>query len=256
VVVDRDFAGRTVLVTGASRGIGRAVAVAFAERGARVAVHFGSDERGAEATRTSLRGDGHLTVRAELADPEAVRAAVDTVASETGRLDVLVNNAGIWVPHPPAEVGYREWQDVWRRTLDVNLIGAANACYCAARHMIEAGGGRIVNVSSRGAFRGEPDYPAYGASKAGLNALGQSLALALGRHGIFVATVAPGFVDTEMAGEFLEGPDGDAIRAQSPLGRVATAEEVANAVVFLASEGAEFTTGAILDLNGASYLRT
>jgi NAD(P)-dependent dehydrogenase (short-subunit alcohol dehydrogenase family) len=195
-------------------------------------------------------------VRAELADPEAVRAAVDRVAHEAGRLDVLVNNAGIWLPHPPAEVGYDDWQAIWRRTLDVNLIGAANASYCAARHMIEAGSGRIVNVSSRGAFRGEPEYPAYGASKAGLNALGQSLALALGRYGILVATVAPGFVDTEMVGEFLEGPGGDAIRAQSPLGRVATAEEVANAVVFLASEGAEFTTGAILDLNGASYLRT
>jgi 3-oxoacyl-[acyl-carrier protein] reductase len=254
--VDRGFEGRTVLVTGASRGIGRAVAVAFAERGARVGVHFGSDERGAETTRASLRGDGHLIVRAELADPEAVRAAVDTVANETGRLDVLVNNAAIWVPHRVAEVGYGEWQDVWRRTLDVNLIGAANASYCAARHMIEAGGGRIVNVSSRGAFRGEPEYPAYGASKAGLNALGQSLALALGPFGISVATVAPGFVDTEMAGEFLHGPDGDAIRAQSPFGRVATAEEVANAVVFLASDGAEFTSGAILDVNGASYLRT
>jgi NAD(P)-dependent dehydrogenase (short-subunit alcohol dehydrogenase family) len=251
-----DFTGRTVLVTGASRGIGRATARTFAERGARVAVHFGSNEAAAADTLASLHGDGHLTIRADMADAEAVRAAVEAVVRETGRLDVLVNNAGIDVEHRLASVGYDEWQEVWARTLAVNLIGAANASYCAARHMIEHGGGRIVNVSSRGAFRGEPNYPAYGASKAGLNALGQSLAAALGGFGIFVATVAPGYVETDMAREELEGPGGDAIRAQSPLGRVATAEEVALAVVFLASDGAEFTTGAILDVNGASYLRT
>jgi NAD(P)-dependent dehydrogenase (short-subunit alcohol dehydrogenase family) len=113
-----------------------------------------------------------------------------------------------------------------------------------------------VNVSSRGAFRGEPDHPAYGASKAGLNSLGQSMALALGRHGIYVTTVAPGFVETDMAAPFLEGAGGDAIRAQSPLNRAATAQEVARVVVFLATPGAESTTGAVVDVNGASYLRT
>jgi NAD(P)-dependent dehydrogenase (short-subunit alcohol dehydrogenase family) len=191
-----------------------------------------------------------------MADPRAVRDAVDAVVRETGRLDVLVNNAGVDVEHRVATVSYDEWQHAWARTLAVNLVGAANASYCAARHMIDQGGGRIVNVSSRGAFRGEPDFPAYAASKAGLNALGQSLAVALGPFGILVATVAPGYVDTEMARGELEGPRGDEIQAQSPLGRVATPEEVARAVLFLASEGAEFTTGAILDVNGASYLRT
>ena len=117
-------------------------------------------------------------------------------------------------------------------------------------------GDPIVNVSSRGAFRGEPRSPAYGASKAGLNALGQSLAQALAPHHISVATVAPGFVETDMAAAFLEGPNGDAIRAQSPWGRVARPEEVAAAVLYLASPEAEFVSGAILDLNGASYLRT
>jgi NAD(P)-dependent dehydrogenase (short-subunit alcohol dehydrogenase family) len=122
--------------------------------------------------------------------------------------------------------------------------------------MIPRGGGRIVNVSSRGAFRGEPEQPAYGASKAGLNALGQSLARALAPVGITVATVAPGFVATDMAARHLDGPRGDAIRAQSPFGRVARPDEVASAVVFLASPEAEWASGAILDLNGASYLRT
>jgi len=122
--------------------------------------------------------------------------------------------------------------------------------------MMEAGGGRIVNVSSRGAFRGEPESPAYGASKAGLNALSQSLAQKLAPHNIFVGVVAPGFVETDMAAAHLEGERGQAIRAQSPLNRVAKPEEVAHVVLFLASEGAEFTTGTIIDVNGASYLRS
>ncbi len=119
-----------------------------------------------------------------------------------------------------------------------------------------ADGGAIVNVSSRGAFRGEPLSPAYGASKAGMNSMGQSLAIALAPRQIHVISVAPGWVDTDMATEHLDGPAGDSIRAQSPYGRVATVEEVANAVVFAASDKAKFMTGAILDVNGASYLRT
>ena len=122
--------------------------------------------------------------------------------------------------------------------------------------MIQQGGGRIVNVSSRGAFRGEPNQPAYGASKAGLNAMSQSLAQALARHNVFVGIVAPGFVETDLAKEILDGPRGEGIRQQSPLGRVAKPEEVARGVLFLASEGSEFMTGAILDINGASYLRS
>jgi NAD(P)-dependent dehydrogenase (short-subunit alcohol dehydrogenase family) len=246
--------GRKVLVTGASRGIGRAVAVAFAAQGDRVAVHHRASPAAAQATVAALAGAGHVTVRADLADPAAVRAMVDAAAEALGGLDVLVNNAGVYVGHPILDSTYEQWQQAWRQVLDVNLVGAANTTWCAVRHM--RAGGRIVNVSSRGAFRGEPDHPAYGASKAGLNSMGQSLAQALGGTGITITTVAPGFVETEMAAEFLDGPDGDRIRAQSPLGRVARADEVAAAVLYLASPAAEFATGAVLDLNGASYLRT
>ena len=122
--------------------------------------------------------------------------------------------------------------------------------------MIKQGGGRIVNVSSRGAFRGEPEAPAYGASKAGLNQMSQSLAKALAPHNIFVGVVAPGFVETEMAKTKLEGESGVQIRSQSPLNRVAMPDEVARAVLFLAAPGTEFMTGAIVDVNGASYLRS
>lgn len=245
---------RAILITGASRGIGRATAEAFAELGDRVAVHHRDSAALAEKVRASLPGQGHVVVQADLAEPEAVRAMVDAAAAALGGLDVLVNNAGIYQSHPISEVSYEEWQEAWRATLGVNLIGAANAIWCAVRHMPP--GGRIVNVSSRGAFRGEPGQPAYGASKAGLNALGQSLARALAPHGIAVGTVAPGFVETDMAAERLASPDGDVIRAQSPFGRVARPEEIAAAVVYLASPQAEWASGSIIDLNGASYLRS
>ena len=127
------------------------------------------------------------------------------------------------------------------------------------RHVVRgaahAGGWRIVNVASRGAFRGEPNQPAYGASKAALTSFGQSLARALGPRGIAVTTVAPGWTDTDMAAEALAGPAGEARRAESPLGRVAAPEEVARAVLYLASPDAEYATGAVLDFNGASHLR-
>ena len=248
------MAARAVLVTGASRGIGRAVARAFAGQGDRVALHHRDSAALAEEVLAALPGRGHTVVQADLADAEAVRQMVEATVAGLGGLDVLVNNAGIYLPHPITEVSYEQWQDAWRQTLAVNLTGAANVTWCAVQHM-KLTGGRIVNVTSRGAFRGEPNHPAYGASKAGLNALGQSLARSLAPFGIAVSTVAPGFVDTDMAAGILNSEQGGEIRAQSPFNRVATPEEIAAAVVYLASDQAEWASGAILDLNGASYLR-
>ncbi|HET6625158.1 MAG TPA: SDR family oxidoreductase, partial [Nocardioidaceae bacterium] len=245
---------RGVLVTGASRGIGRAIALMFAEAGDRVAVHYGRSAEAASEVVATLPGDGHALVQADMADPDAVRRAVDSAADQLGRLDVLVNNAGVFLAHPPLSTSYEEWQAAWSRTLATNLTGAANATFCAVPHLLRMGGGAVVNVTSRGAFRGEPDNPAYGASKAALNAFGQSMALALAPHDIRVGSVAPGFVQTEMAREVLDGPGGDAVRAQSPFGRVARPEEVASAVFWLASEQARFASGTIIDVNGASYL--
>ncbi|MFL6142530.1 MAG: SDR family NAD(P)-dependent oxidoreductase [Labedaea sp.] len=251
---------RTVLVTGASGGIGRAIAAAFAAAGDRVAVHYAGNADAATAVRAGLAGDGHLLVRADLADPEQARELVDTVVAGAGGLDVLINNAAVGTSrataHPVPEVSYADWQRAWRTAVDVNLIGAANLSWCAARHMIERGrGGRIVNVGSRGAYRGEPANPAYGATKAALHALGQSLAVSLAPHGIAVSSVAPGFVRTERQAATLDGGPGDTIRAQSPFGRVAEPDEVAAAVLYLASADALWASGAVLDLNGASYLR-
>lgn len=251
--------GRAILVTGSSRGIGRAVATRFAAAGDRVAVHHRDSAGLAARLAAELPGAGHVVVRADLADPAAVRAMVDEAAGRLGGLDVLVNNAGVFAPvdrpHPVFDTGYDQWQAMWRRTFDVNLFGAANAAWAAAQHMRERGG-RIINVSSRGAFRGEPEQPAYGASKAALNSMAQSLAVALAPYGIAVACVAPGFVATDMTNAHLKAERGAAIRAQSPFGRVARPEEIAGAVHWLASAEAEWASGTIIDLNGASYLRT
>jgi len=246
---------RAVLVTGASRGIGRAIAQAFATQGDRVAVHHRDSAALAEEVVAGLPGRGHTIVRADLADAEAVRRMVDAAAGDLGGLDVLVNNAGIYLWHPITEASYEQWQEAWRETLAVNLTGAANVTWCAVQYMKQTGGW-IINVTSRGAFRGEPRHPAYGASKAGLNSFGQSMARALARYGISVASVAPGYVETEMAAADLASERGNEIRAQSPFNRVATPEEIAAAVLYLASDQAQWASGAILDLNGASYLRS
>jgi 3-oxoacyl-[acyl-carrier protein] reductase len=245
--------GRAVLVTGASRGIGAAVARAFAASGDRVGVHYAARREAAVEVAASLPGEGHVVAGADLADPEAIRRMVDEVADGLGAIEVLVNNAGVFEPHAATETTYEEWIRAWQHTLGVNLIGASNVTWCVLQHM--GPGGRIVNVSSRGAFRGEPNHPAYGASKAGLIAFGQSLARALGPRRISVTAVAPGFVETDMAASELTGESGRRRRAESPLGRVATPEEIAAAVHYLASPEAELASGAVLDVNGASYLR-
>lgn len=250
------FDDKAVLVTGASRGIGREIARLFAERGARVAVHYHSNSAAANDALASLPGGPHLTVQGDISQAADVERLVNQVVQEMGGLDILINNAAVYEDHPLAEVSYQEWQESWERVIGANLIGTANVLFCAAQVMIKQGRGRIVNVSSRGAFRGEPTGPAYGASKAGLNALGQSMAKYLAPFGIYVMTIAPGFVLTDMAADHLEGEHGEEIRRQSPLNRVAAVTEIAYPVLFLASEGAEWLTGCILDANGASYLRS
>jgi NAD(P)-dependent dehydrogenase (short-subunit alcohol dehydrogenase family) len=216
-------------------------------------VHFHASPDAAAEVLAALPGSGHVAVRADLRDPEAITRMVAEAADALGGIDVLVNNAGVFFDHPIDEVDFDTWLDAWRQTLDINLLAPALVSWHAVRRM--GAGGRIINVGSRGAFRGEPHSPAYGASKAGIAAFGQSLAKYLGARGIAVTTVAPGFVETDMATQALAGEAGAVRRAESPFGRVAEPDEIAAAVAFLASPQAEWASGGILDLNGASYLR-
>lgn len=250
------FDNKVVLVTGGSRGIGREIAKMFAESGARVAVHYNQNIRAAKQTLSELAGNSHLIVRANLCEAEDVKTLADTVVSEMGRIDILINNAGIYEEVPLITQSYLEWQENWKRTISTNLFGPANLSFCLIRHFKEIGGGKIINITSRGAFRGEPDASAYGASKAGLNSFGQSMAKALAPYNIFVYTIAPGFVETDMTVTALVGEKGESIKDQSPLKRVARPDEIARIALFLASEGTEYMTGCIIDANGASYLRT
>lgn len=264
---------RRVLVTGASRGIGRAVARAFADQGDRVAVHVNSarDEgavlrcdEGAwkgEATLASLPGSGHALVRADLGDATDARL-LPAAAEEAlgGPVTVLVNNAGIAttpaLAHPPAATDATAWQRSWEDYLRINTLGTAMVTHAMTSRLIELGlPGRVITIGTRGVHRGEPDFPAYAASKAALHSMDASLAVALAPHDIAVATVSPGFVETERVADRLNSPAGEAIRADSPFGRVGRPEEVASAVLWFASPEAVWASGATLDLNGASHLR-
>jgi NAD(P)-dependent dehydrogenase (short-subunit alcohol dehydrogenase family) len=229
-------------------------------------VHCRADVDAARAVVAQLPGSGHVVVQADLADSDAVDAMVSAAVEGLGTIDVLVNNAALFeadgasgnrrIRHRIDEASLQEWRAAWRRTVDVNLLGTADVTWHVVRHMLDKGiRGRIVSVGSRGAYRGEPDVPAYGATKAAVHSMTQSLAGALAPHGIAVSAVAPGFVRTDMTSELLDSPEGKAIVAQSPFGRVAGPDEVAAAIVYLASPEAEWASGAVLDLNGASYLR-
>jgi NAD(P)-dependent dehydrogenase (short-subunit alcohol dehydrogenase family) len=251
-----DFSGKVAIVTGASRGIGREIARQFAANGAGVVVHYNNNREAAEQTLSRLAGSSHMIVQADLSDATAIVEMAENAVNKMGPIDVLVNNAGVYEFHPVAETSFEDWQHSWEKTINTNLMGPAHLSFHMAHYMMKNGGGKIINITSRGAFRGEPDAPAYGASKAGLNAFSQSMAQALAPYKVFMFAVAPGFVETDMTDSLLCGPGGDAIRGQSPLNRVARPEEIARVVLFLAAEGTDFLTGGIIDVNGASYLRT
>ena len=251
-----NFQNKVVLVTGSSRGIGAAIAQKFAENGAKVIIHFALNEEKATTTFANLLGDGHLMVKADLSSPDEVRLIFDKVVGHYGRIDILVNNAGIYEESNWWELDYDAWQEHWHRTINSNLTGMANLSFLVAKQMIGQGGGKIINVSSRGAFRGEPHALPYGAGKAAMNSFGQSMAWALADKNIQVYTLAPGWVHTDMTRDILESARGKAVAAQSPMNRVAQPEELAHAILLLASEGTEYMTGCILDMNGASYLRS
>ena len=231
-----------ILLTGASRGIGAATLKLLTETGHKVAGH------------STRGGDGLLG--ADLSEPGAASglwgAAVKALG---GRIDVLINNAGIYEA-APVEMSDADWTAQWQRTLQVNLIASGELSRKAVEHFSATGGGRIVSVSSRAAFRGDsPNHWHYAASKAGIIAMTKTIARAYAAQNILAFAVAPGFTVSEMTEEYLAGRGGAAIVADIPLGRVTSTDEVAEAIRWLAVDAPAASTGSIIDLNGASYVR-
>ncbi len=248
-----DLTGKVVLITGASRGIGRSAAELLAAAGAKIVVNYASNEVAAHELVALLGEESAFPVQADVGDPEQVRRLVDASVERFGRLDILVNNAAIFASNPFQENDYDSWQRGWRETFAVNVFGAANATFLAMQQMRkQGGGGKIINVASRAAFRGETEFADYGASKAALVNLTRSLARSCGGEGIIATCVAPGFVDTDMARGEIEAHKAD-ILAQIPVGRVASVEDVAKVILFLASDMSDYLAGVTIDVNGGSY---
>ncbi|HET9335811.1 MAG TPA: SDR family oxidoreductase [Sphingomicrobium sp.] len=231
-----------ILLTGASRGIGAATLELLTSTGHRVAGH-------------STRGGGGL-IAGDLADPPSINSIWDQALDALdGRIDVLVNNAGIYEGVADA-TSDEEWRTAWDRTLQVNLRAAADLCRQAVAHFRQQGGGRIVNVASRAAFRGDsPQHWHYAASKSALIGMTKTIARGYAADNILAFAVAPGFTVSEMTEDYLQGRGGAAIVADIPLGRVTSTAEVAEAIRWLATQAPAASTGSVIDLNGASYVR-
>ena len=247
------LAGRVALVTGGSRGIGRAVVEKMAESGVDVAVNYLSDEASAaESVESAIKhGVRARAVRGDVSDLSGARAVVSGMLESFDRIDFLICNAGLWEGAPVDT----QSEESWQRVIDTNLKGSWTLCREAAPHMKRQGFGRIVLVSSTAGQRGEANYSSYAASKGGQIALAKSLAAELAPFGINVNAVAPGWVETEMTARALaDSVERRNIEAAIPLGRVASAEEVAWPVVFLCSDWARHITGEVLNVNGGSVL--
>jgi 3-oxoacyl-[acyl-carrier protein] reductase len=230
-----------ILLTGASRGIGAAAYELLRSSGHEVVGH-------------STRGGGDL-VAGDLSDPAVPRLIWEQALARLGRIDALVNNAGIYEGIAD-DASDADWQAAWNRTLTVNLTSAADLCRLAVQHFRENGGGRIVNVASRAAFRGDsPQHWHYAASKAAMIGMTKSIARGYAADNILAFAVAPGFTVSEMTEEYLSGRGGAAILADIPLGRVTSTDEVAEAIRWLAVDAPAASTGSVIDLNGASYVR-
>ena len=245
------------LVTGASRGIGRAIAQRLAIDGYQVVVHYNANEQAAHETANGMPGH-HFKIRADLSDPIGVDELVAATQSQIGSsLDVLVHNAGIYEPTPivgSERLDSAQWVDRWRRQMQVNFLAGVQLTYSLMPLLQSAQSGRVIQIGSRAGHRGEAGFSAYAASKAAQANFVKSMALELAPHGVYSFGIAPGWTETDMsAATFAEKRD--EIQAGIPYGRAATPEEISSLVAYLCTETANYLTGNIIDVNGASYLR-
>jgi NAD(P)-dependent dehydrogenase (short-subunit alcohol dehydrogenase family) len=249
-----DLTGQSILVTGGSRGIGAAIARQLGASGARVCVHYGSQKEAAEALATAI-GHGSFAVGADLADSSSCALLWDKVQERCAKVDALVNNAGVAVG-APLRLPMDQWHAAWETTMAINLTAPGLLCRSAITHFQATGGGRIVNIASRAAFRGDtPDYLAYAASKAGLVALTRSIARGFGKSDIKAFALAPGFTRTDMAQAFIDTYGEDYALSDIALRRLTEPDDIAPTVAFLLSGLADHATGTTIDLNAGSYVR-
>jgi len=249
-----DLTGKNVLVTGASRGIGRAIAEEMIRSGATVGVHYNSEKEAAEEVAATPGGSARI-YQADLSDGESCAALVRGFVEDTGGLDALVNNAGIAICSPLDEP-LANCVDAWNRTLAVNLVAAGILSREAIAHFKTHGGGRIIFVASRAAFRGDTtDYVAYAASKGGMVALCRSIARGCGKDGVTSFVIAPGFTRTEMAEDFIRQYGEEMATKDMALDRMTEPADIAPLAVFLASGLADHATGSSIDVNAGSYVR-
>jgi len=243
--------GKKAIVTGASRGLGRAIALAFAREGADVLVNYVSREAKAQEVAAAIQGMGRQAIlcQADVSDTAQIRRMVEAAVTGFGRVDILVNNAGITLPKGPLETTEAEWEKVLR----TNLTGVFLCSQAVIPGMIAQGGGRIINISSTAAQTGTLSGPAYCAAKAGIIGLTKSLANSLARHSILVNAIAPALIDTEIL--YWRTPEQWKETLESiPLKRLGDSNDLAEAAVFLASNGGNFMTGATLDINGGLHM--
>jgi len=245
--------GKTTIITGGSRGIGKAAALLFAQAGSDVAFTYVARETAALEVKSEIEKKGRrcLVFRTDMSRELEIRKTVDEVASAWGRIDVLVNNAGIWTD---LEMGAMD-ANALGETLDVNLRSVFYFCDAVVPHMKKAGRGWIINVGSTAGVRGEAFHSHYAASKGAVHALTKSLAAELGPSGIRVNCVAPGWVDTDMCTEVFSDPHfKESVRQSIPLKRIPEPKDIAGPILFLASDLARHINGAILNVNGGSVL--
>lgn len=253
-----DLSGRTILVTGGSKGIGAAIVQALGRGGAYVIAHYGSDRAGVEAATADMAADRKLLLQANLGDLAEVSGLWEKALAWRGRIDVVVNNAAVMLWHGGIDADDADWDSVWDETLRVNVLAPARLLRNAVRHYLDTGGGVIVTMSSWSAHRGvtNPDTAAYGASKAAVRSFTQSIARAYARKNILAYVVAPGVVRTRMSEQFAATQGGEAnVTAGLAMGEWIPPEELGELVAFLAAGRARHLSGATLDVNGASYVR-
>ena len=246
---------KTVLITGGSRGIGAATAKIIVAAGGYAIIHYGSNEAAARKLAETLPSEQVHLCQADLLSPTETERLWDEAESWRGRIDVLVNNAGVYEKNP-LDLDVDKWLEGWDRSMQINLRSAAQLCRRAVHHFRKAGGGILINVSSRAGHRGDSiDHLQYGASKAGMLALNRSIARNGAKDNILAYGIAPGFVLTDLVEEYVTEYGMEKLNAMYPTGRVATAEEVANVILFLASGASPQTTGNTIDLCGAADVR-